>query len=118
MRRSARLQHFSGWGTRQSSAVPVIVGRANAVVSIAGGLLLAVLIPSGEALRSGCHRCHSCPSDRSTYMCGDLGHCSGCPNNQYCRLGAPRRQGDAPVATSPAERGTQAPERAKPAEQK
>ena len=37
-----------------------------------------------EAHRSGCHRWHSCPSDSGSYICGDTGHCSGCPDNQYC----------------------------------
>jgi hypothetical protein len=42
------------------------------------------------AHRSGCHRWHSCPSDRGTYICGDTGHCSQCPDNQYCKGGSPR----------------------------
>jgi hypothetical protein len=37
-----------------------------------------------EAHRSGCHRWHSCPSDSGSYICGDTGHCSQCPNNQFC----------------------------------
>ena len=37
-----------------------------------------------DAHRSGCHRWHSCPSDSGSYTCGDTGHCSGCPDNQYC----------------------------------
>jgi len=41
--------------------------------------------------RSGCHRWHSCPSDRGTYICGDTGHCSQCPDNQYCLNRNPRR---------------------------
>ena len=43
------------------------------------------------AHRSDCHRWHSCPSDRGTYTCGDLGYCSQCPNNLYCETGRPRR---------------------------
>jgi hypothetical protein len=43
-----------------------------------------------HAHQSGCHRWHSCPSDRGTYECGDVGYCSGCPNNQYCERGQPR----------------------------
>ena len=39
------------------------------------------------AHRSGCHRWHSCPSDRGTYICGVTGHCSQCPDNQYCEEG-------------------------------
>ncbi len=40
--------------------------------------------------RSGCHRWHSCPSDRGTYICGDTGHCSQCPDNEYCLNHNPR----------------------------
>jgi len=56
-------------------------------------LLLAVPAVAGElyAHRSGCHRWHSCPSDRGTYICGDTGYCSQCPDNQYCEGGRPRR---------------------------
>ena len=43
-----------------------------------------------EAHRSGCHRWHACPSDHGTYTCGDLGHCSQCPENDYCARGQPR----------------------------
>lgn len=42
------------------------------------------------AHRSGCHRWHSCPSDRGTYVCGDKGYCSQCPNNQFCNSRKPR----------------------------
>ena len=45
---------------------------------------------SSYAHRSGCHRWHSCPSDRGTYICGDTGHCSQCPDNQYCEDRVPR----------------------------
>jgi len=41
--------------------------------------------------RSGCHRRHSSPSDRGTYICGDSGHCTQCPDNQYCLNRNPRR---------------------------
>ena len=51
-----------------------------------------------DAHRSGCHRWHSCPSDRSTYTCGDTGHCSQCPDNQFCEARKPRR------ATKPSSR--------------
>jgi endonuclease YncB( thermonuclease family) len=40
--------------------------------------------------RSGCHRWHSYPSDSGSYVCGDLGHCSQCPDNHYCQAGKPR----------------------------
>jgi hypothetical protein len=48
-----------------------------------------------HAHRSGCHRWHSCPSDHGTYTCGDLGHCSACPDNHYCTHGSPK-SGNAP----------------------
>ena len=43
-------------------------------------LMLSLVLPmacltSTEAHRSRCHRWHSCPSDRGTYTCGDLGYC-------------------------------------------
>ncbi len=61
----------------------------------AGAFLLAALlalVPANPtfAHRSGCHRWHSCPSDRGTYVCGDRGYCSGCPDNQYCLNRNPR----------------------------
>jgi hypothetical protein len=52
---------------------------------------VALCFPStSDAHRSGCHRWHSCPSDRGTYECGDSGHCSQCPDNKYCKAGSPR----------------------------
>ncbi len=53
--------------------------------------LLAATAPSAHAHRSGCHRWHSCPSDTGSYVCGDLGHCSGCSDNEYCAAGKPRQ---------------------------
>lgn len=44
----------------------------------------------GEAHQDGCHRWHSCPSDTESYVCGDLGYCSECPDNQYCLGRQPR----------------------------
>ncbi len=49
-----------------------------------------------EAHRSGCHRWHSCPSDSGSYICGDIGKCSGCPDNQYCESGHPKQSEVAP----------------------
>lgn len=46
---------------------------------------------SVSAHRSGCHRWHSCPSDTGSYVCGDLGKCSQCPDSDYCADGQPRR---------------------------
>jgi hypothetical protein len=59
--------------------------------ALAVAFLLVSAIPASEAHRSGCHRWHSCPSDHGTYVCGDLGHCSSCPDNEYCLVGQPRR---------------------------
>src|SRR5258705_539623 len=56
--------------------------RASAAAASLWMLLSAVT--AAEAHRSGCHRWHSCPSDHGAYVCGDLGHCSGCPDNEYC----------------------------------
>lgn len=50
-------------------------------------IVLAFLPFQANAHRSGCHRWHSCPSDRGTYICGDTGHCNYCPDNQYCTSG-------------------------------
>src|SRR5881409_1152932 len=54
-------------------------------------LPLTFLTADVEAHRSGCHRWHSCPSDTGSYVCGDLEYCSGCPDNEYCLTGRPRR---------------------------
>lgn len=56
------------------------------------GLLIFLTVPVADAHRSGCHRWHSCPSDHGTYVCGDTGHCSQCPDNEYCKNQQPRRQ--------------------------
>ena len=53
--------------------------------------LLAAAATYAFAHRSGCHRWHSCPSDTGSYACGDIGHCSACPDNQYCLAGTPRQ---------------------------
>jgi hypothetical protein len=55
----------------------------------------------GEAHQSGCHRWHSCPSDTGSYVCGDLGYCSQCPDNQYCQGGQPRRVSPSPAPSPP-----------------
>jgi hypothetical protein len=59
-------------------------------------LLFLLPPPIADAHRSGCHRWHSCPSDSGSYTCGDTGHCSGCPDNQYCESGQPRLRNVAP----------------------
>jgi endonuclease YncB( thermonuclease family) len=73
--------------------------------------VIFVLVEGGivaiDAHRSGCHRWHSCPSDRGTYVCGDLGYCSQCPDNEYCQGGKPRTMGQTPA--TPAKPGQPAP---------
>src|SRR5947207_10273661 len=66
--------------------------------------LLAASSPYGHAHRSGCHRWHSCPSDTGSYVCGDTGHCSACPDNEYCLASKSRQaqaQPDQPQQTRP-----------------
>jgi phosphatidylserine/phosphatidylglycerophosphate/cardiolipin synthase-like enzyme len=52
--------------------------------------VLAATISHSHAHQDPCHRLHSCPSDRNTYVCGDKGRCEQCPDNQYCLAGRPR----------------------------
>ena len=72
-------------------------------------IVTLVLVTSVDAHRSGCHRWHSCPSDRGTYVCGDLGHCSQCPDNDYCVLGKPRADKQTPQDPKQAEPRQQRP---------
>ena len=67
-------------------------------VSVVALIVILAIVSIGTAFahRSGCHRWHSCPSDRGTYVCGDLGHCSQCPDNDYCALGKPRADKQTP----------------------
>jgi hypothetical protein len=64
-------------------------------------LLVAVAVvlasTSARGHQDGCHAQHSCPSDANppTYICGDTGHCSECPDNQFCLAGQPRTTGPA-----------------------
>jgi hypothetical protein len=60
--------------------------------------LVVVAAAAADGHQSGCHRWHSCPSDTGSYVCGDLGYCSQCPDNQYCLLGRPRNE-PAPAPT-------------------
>jgi hypothetical protein len=55
----------------------------------AGAALVATTL-TADAHRDGCHRWHSCPSDSGTYECGDLGYCSQCPDNGFCKDRKPR----------------------------
>jgi endonuclease G len=57
--------------------------------------LLLTISLTATSHRSSCHRWHSCPSDRGTYTCGDTGHCSDCPDNEFCQGGSPRSSGGA-----------------------
>src|SRR5215218_1626121 len=50
-----------------------------AILICFGGLAFA---QPAEAHRSGCHRYHSCPSDTGSYVCGDLGYDTYCPNKR------------------------------------
>ncbi len=52
-----------------------------------------------QAASSGCHRWHSCPSTTSSYVCGDLGYCSQCPNNDYCKGGVKQLSSPSTVET-------------------
>ncbi len=81
--------------------------RRPAAITVLVIAILSMTLGEADAHRSGCHRWHSCPSDWGTYVCGDLGHCSGCPNNAYCEVGKPRAKAqqeapiDEPKATEP-----------------
>ena len=61
------------------------------------------LIPISFAHQDGCHRWHSCPSDSGSYTCGDTGHCSECPDNQYCKVGKPYTEYIPPKYETPKE---------------
>lgn len=63
-------------------------------------MLLVVLIQPTEAHRSGYHRWHSCPSDTGSYVCGDWGYCSFCPDNEYCKSGLPVSRGVPPTIST------------------
>lgn len=45
--------------------------------------------PPAQAHRDGCHRWHSCPSDSGSYVCGDLGYYSECPDQKEEKPEAP-----------------------------
>lgn len=62
----------------------------NIIVVLVPLSFIPIQVSELHAHRSGCHRWHSCPSDRGTYVCGDTGHCSQCPDNRYCEAGRPR----------------------------
>ena len=66
---------------------------------ITAAALVAMLAFPAQAHRSGCHRWHSCPSDRGTYVCGDLGYDTYCPKKRTPTRTQPTIQ--APTATPP-----------------
>src|SRR5437870_320105 len=71
---------------------------------LALAVLCDLLPPPGLlAHQAGCHWLHSCPSDRGNYVCGDLGHCGECPDNQFCQAGQPRQAMTLPPAPAPRE---------------
>ena len=81
---------------RLNLTVKIVLGknRSAPAVLLASLLFAFALLAmpwNASSHRSGCHRWHSCPSDRGTYICGDTGHCSQCPDNQYCLNRNPRR---------------------------
>ena len=55
------------------------------LAGVAGVFLLAcaALVADAASHPDGCHRWHSCPSDDGSYVCGDLGYCSECSDNQF-----------------------------------
>lgn len=74
--------------------------------ALAAALLAALTLATLTfAHRSGCHRWHSCPSDTGSYVCGDLGYCSQCSDNEFCVGGLPRLAATgiqpAPAASTP-----------------
>ena len=63
-----------------------------------------LLLPwEASSHRRGCNRLYSCLLDRGTYVCGDQGYCSQCPDNQYCLNRNPRRvsERDRPTKAQP-----------------
>ena len=79
-------------------------GRSDAMrrCCLALAVLLDLLVPLGAwTHQAGCHWIHSCPSDRSNYVCGDLGHCDECPDNPFCQAGHPRQDVRLPLVPAP-----------------
>jgi phosphatidylserine/phosphatidylglycerophosphate/cardiolipin synthase-like enzyme len=77
------------------------------IIGCLGGWLALV-----NAHQDPCHRLHSCPSDRNTYVCGDRGRCDQCPDNQYCLAAKPRPASSpspAPAPPAPSPRATTTP---------
>ena len=59
-----------------------VIQRLTFVLIMVTLTLVADGIHHSEAHQDPCHRLHSCPSDRNTYICGDKGRCDQCPDNQ------------------------------------
>jgi micrococcal nuclease len=79
------------------------------LAALAFAVALAAHAGPADAHRSGCHRWHSCESDRGTSVCGDLGSCGQCPDNQFCEAGRPRAAAGPPVALPMPEAPARAP---------
>jgi hypothetical protein len=77
-----------------------IIQRLAMVLMMASFILLTGGIRDSAAHQDPCHRLHSCPSDRGSYVCGDKGRCEQCPDNPYCLAGHPRAAGS-PSPTRP-----------------
>ncbi len=105
---------------KRPSHLAITAGERDGMTPRRSGLpfVLALFLVSSsasDAHQSGCHRWHSCPSDRGTYVCGDTGHCSQCRDNEYCKLGKPRHQRSVkpkelpttPPGSAPLPKGTQ-----------
>ena len=58
-------------------------------------VLISVLIfPLPGDAKSLCERMHSCPSKDGSFVCGDTGRCSKCPDNPFCQGGKSIKQLD------------------------
>jgi hypothetical protein len=64
---------------------------------------LGLVASPAAAHRSGCHRWHSCPSDRGSYVCGDLGYPCRYPTYGTSGYRAPSLAGR-PLAPTPSVR--------------
>jgi hypothetical protein len=64
----------------------IVNHRGSAVITGGWWVLLALgfWLSVASAHQDACHRLHTCPSDRNSYICGDKGRCDQCPDNQFC----------------------------------
>ena len=82
--------------------------RRQLVIMMVVVLWLMGWLPAAYTHQDPCHRLHSCPSDRNTYICGDRGHCDQCPDNQYCLAGKPHMAASpSPTPAPPASTSSQ-----------